>query len=436
MAMLVEQVTPGTDNECRNPTDDQEDNEFCNPTDDCDQKKGSRALEMNKMLKTSDLMNLYPIERRQIDEFCNDIGLSYEQKIQITRLMKAIRSNEPQQTTNCDHIKASERQHSKACDRCTLLNPSTATQCAMCDNPFTNKHNGIPTTQTFTPSSQNETAGSLQLDPQFEDILKENHLYDDLHKILSDNQCEMAHLQMLRKDEVDDFCKQMGLSLVHQKLKFRTLIMKIKQLHDTVDQSTPTSDEAKQSDEDIRYAQKQAKKKAEKLHRAETLKSLIDDKMTVILIGDTHAGKTSLFHNFIGDQFEHKRSSTIGIDSTMTVETLRGQRGTNMEVHVIDTAGQERWRTASQGYYKKADCVFVCFSVVNENNNDLWYWRERIEEYARDDVIVMFVGCKSDLIPTNREVHQMNQGLVENQMKMKQWKKFNPTYFQCSSKTG
>eukprot|EP01083_Nonionella_stella_P213096 768869_1 len=384
MAMQVEVITPGAINE----KELGEDNEYRNPTDDQSERQQHYASSVSDVIQ-------------------NEI---------------------------------------KACGQCTFHNPSTAIQCQICGNPLTVKHNAI-STETLTPGSQtdpivteringattriivnqeHENATACSLDPQLERILKENRLYDDLHKILSDYKCELEDLKVMTNNDVDKFWELTGLSLA-RKLKFRRLI---KALSDTVDQPAPCN-EAKQSEEDIRYAQRQAKKKAQKLHRARTRKP--DDNMRVILIGDTHAGKTSLFHNFIGDQFEHKHSSTIGIDSTITVET---SHGTNMEVHVIDTAGQERWRTASQGYYKKADCVFVCFSVVNENNNDLWYWRERIEEYARDDVIVMFVGCKSDLIPTNREVHQMNQGLVENQMKMKQWKKFNPTYFKCSSKTG
>eukprot|EP01083_Nonionella_stella_P213095 768865_1 len=277
-----------------------------------------------------------------------------------------------------------------------VISTETLTPGSQTDPIVTERINGATTRIIVNQEHENATAGSLG--PQLERILKENGLYDDLHKILSDYKCELEDLKVMTNNDVDKFWELTGLSLA-RKLKFRRLI---KALSDTVDQPAPCN-EAKQSEEDIRYAQRQAKKKAQKLHRARTRKP--DDNMRVILIGDTHAGKTSLFHNFIGDQFEHKHSSTIGIDSTITVETLHGTKvTTNMEVHVIDTAGQERWRTASQGYYKKADCVFVCFSVVNENNNDLWYWRERIEEYARDDVIVMFVGCKSDLIPTNREV--------------------------------
>eukprot|EP01083_Nonionella_stella_P213094 768863_1 len=317
------------------------------------------------------------------------------------------------------------------CVQCTFLNPSIAIQCQMCGNPFTDKHN-----TNETRRDGNGTASSLE--PQLEHILKEYGLYDDSHQILSDNNYCLEDLKMVRENEVDEFCNgnRIGLSLV-TKLRFRRLI---KDLHGTNDQSTPTvssqptSNETKQSEEDQHYAQIQAKKKAEKLHRAETLKSLIDDKMTVISIGDTHAGKTSLFRNFIGETFEPRQTSTIGIASDITVETLDG---TNMEVHVIDTAGQARWQAACRPYYKRADCIFVCFSVVDEHAaKNMSLWRQAIEDYAPDDVVVMLVGCKTDLIPTNREVYQKNRTDVANMMKVNLWKKFTTAYFECSSKTG
>eukprot|EP01083_Nonionella_stella_P085884 238292_1 len=63
-------------------------------------------------------------------------------------------------------------------------------------------------------------------------------------------------------------------------------------------------------------------------------------------------------------------------------------------------------------------------------------WRQAIEDYAPDDVVVMLVGCKTDLIPTNREVYQKNRTDVANMMKVNLWKKFTTAYFECSSKTG
>eukprot|EP01083_Nonionella_stella_P147590 465928_1 len=338
----------------------------------------------------------------------------------------------------------------KACGQCTFHNPSTAIQCQICGNPLTVKHNAI-STETLTPGSQTETivseringattriivnqehenatAGSLG--PQLERILKENGLYDDLHKILSDYKCELEDLKVMTNNDVDKFWELTGLSLA-RKLKFRRLI---KALSDTVDQPAPCN-EAKQSEEDRHYAQIQAKKKTAKKKAKKKMES--DDKMTVILIGDTFAGKTSLFRNFIGDAFASIRGSTVGIDSGWTIERLAGK---NMEVHVIDSGGQARWQAACKPYYKRVDCVFVCFSVVNENHDafdgNLWHWRQAIEDYAPDDAIVMFVGCKTDLISRNIKLYQKNRKLVEYTMKQPLWKKFNPSCFECSSKTG
>eukprot|EP01083_Nonionella_stella_P084424 233690_1 len=154
-----------------------------------------------------------------------------------------------------------------------------------------------------TKEKINATAGST--DSELVDVLKANHLYDDVYKILSDNKYSLEDLKRMKDSDVDEFCQLIGLSL-SSKLKFRRLI---KALHHKGDRSV-TSNETKQSEEDQYYAQIQAKKKSEKSHRSATLKP--DEKMTVLLIGDTHAGKTSLFRNFIGKEFKAKQTSTIG----------------------------------------------------------------------------------------------------------------------------
>eukprot|EP01083_Nonionella_stella_P143277 444964_1 len=494
---------------CRNPTDDPSEDDDDQKNDIPDERpsktKTPRALKMESLLKANDLMDLYEvlndknlgiddlieIEQDGVNEFCKEIGLSVTQKLKFKRLMRIIRSNQALQQTSSVNTKPSETQQQsdpgactstpigiKECVVCTFHNPYTATICQMCGNSFVSGENDTPLTpgsqhQTFTPGvddmkeseygnvtasqkqteAQPPTAGSL--DSDVEDILKENGLYNDLHVILRETKYGLEDLKVMREKDVDDFCESSGLPL-NKKLKLRRLI-NCKALHETPVKSTPHKPavasaqihETKQSEEDQFYAEAQAKKKSEKADRAAAT-SKPDDKMTVLLIGDTHAGKTSLFRNFIGDEFEAKQTSTIGIDSSITVEALNG---TNMEVHVIDTAGQARWQAACRPYYKRADCIFVCFAIDDKDAlENILFWREAIEEYAPDDVIVMLVGCKIDLIqatandedsiPTNREEKEskefskMNRKFANNMVKVAKWKQFDTTYFECSSRTG
>eukprot|EP01083_Nonionella_stella_P300982 1030272_1 len=288
-----------------------------------------------------------------------------------------------------------------------------------------------PTSITASRDANDDVKADDSLNPNLERILKENGLYDGLYKTLTDNEIVFEDLKVMNENDVDELSKQIGLSL-SQKLKFRRLI---KALNTVTTIDPPKSNKTNQSEEDQYYAQMQAKRKREKSHRAATLQP--DDKMTVMLIGDTFAGKTSLFNNFLGNKFKAKQSSTIGIDSRITLETLAG---THMEVHAFDTGGQARWQASCQPYYKRANCVFLCFSVVCEDPDlfeNLWRWRQAIEDYAPDDVVVMLVGCKMDLVgATNKKLYQTNRKYAGNMIKVKLWKKFNTTYFECSSKTG
>eukprot|EP01083_Nonionella_stella_P243808 849220_1 len=101
-------------------------------------------------------------------------------------------------------------------------------------------------TQSTTKEKLNATAGST--DSELVDVLKANHLYDDVYKILSDNKYSLEDLKRMKDSDVDEFCQLIGLSL-SSKLKFRRLI---KALHDKGDRSV-TSNETKQSEEDQYY---------------------------------------------------------------------------------------------------------------------------------------------------------------------------------------
>jgi small GTP-binding protein len=62
-----------------------------------------------------------------------------------------------------------------------------------------------------------------------------------------------------------------------------------------------------------------------------------EDTVNILLLGDTHVGKTALAHRMVEDTFQDESKSTVGV--TYLSKTL-ALAGGSVRVQVWDTAGQ------------------------------------------------------------------------------------------------
>ena len=115
----------------------------------------------------------------------------------------------------------------------------------------------------------------------------------------------------------------------------------------------------------------------------------------LILVGDSATGKTSLMTGVAGGDFSTDYIATIGIDFTTRIIGLDGSR---IKLQVWDTAGDERFRTITQAYYRGAHGVIVVYDATKEKTYDnVPYWLEEVKKYASAEATVMLVGSKCDL---------------------------------------
>ena len=72
--------------------------------------------------------------------------------------------------------------------------------------------------------------------------------------------------------------------------------------------------------------------------------------------------------------------------------------GTVVTIKIIDTAGQERFRSQSKSFYGRVDACILVYDVTNrasfENCNN---FISIIEEMCKKDILVMLLGNKCDL---------------------------------------
>jgi len=117
---------------------------------------------------------------------------------------------------------------------------------------------------------------------------------------------------------------------------------------------------------------------------------------SVILIGDSSVGKSSILHQLTDKCLDPYGTSTIGVDYfSTTISTQKGE----VYLKIWDTAGQECYRSLAKCYYRNADIAVVVFSLTDLNSfRAVPGWVEKIREYAPPNIKIYIVGNKLDLV--------------------------------------
>ena len=147
----------------------------------------------------------------------------------------------------------------------------------------------------------------------------------------------------------------------------------------------------------------------------------------IILIGNSGVGKSSILQRYIQKVFNDSYSSTIGVDFFMKSITIGDK---SIKLQLWDTAGTEKFRSITTGYYRGADAAFVVFDLSAKSSfKAVSEWIENYYKYKNPDSEknVVLIGNKVDLVD-KREVTQEE---AENYVKDN-----NIFYFETSAKEG
>ena len=118
--------------------------------------------------------------------------------------------------------------------------------------------------------------------------------------------------------------------------------------------------------------------------------------VSILTVGETQVGKTSLILRFIDRVFYYDTKATIGIDYKVKNLNLLN---TNVLIKIWDSAGQERFKTVSKQYYKNAEGIMIIYDVTSEDSFSLIEeWFKSIIENKRKDSQVILIANKTDLV--------------------------------------
>ena len=122
----------------------------------------------------------------------------------------------------------------------------------------------------------------------------------------------------------------------------------------------------------------------------------------IITLGDSKVGKSSLIVKFIENKFTNDYTSTIGFD--LKYKSLQLENNEVIKIIIHDTAGQERFKSLSTNYIKKANGVLLVYSITDKDSfNNISNWMNDIIDEAGDKIPIVLIGNKCDL-EDNRKI--------------------------------
>lgn len=105
-----------------------------------------------------------------------------------------------------------------------------------------------------------------------------------------------------------------------------------------------------------------------------------DHLLKLLLVGDTHVGKSSLLLRFTDGSFDSDVQATIGVDFKVKMMRVSGKV---VKATIWDTAGQERFRTLTSSYYRGAHGVVLVYDVTRpETFKRLPTWLSEVENFS------------------------------------------------------
>ena len=115
----------------------------------------------------------------------------------------------------------------------------------------------------------------------------------------------------------------------------------------------------------------------------------------VLLIGSSGVGKSSLLLRFADDIFNENFMPTIGVDFKIRTSDVDGKK---VKMQIWDTAGQEKFKTLTQSYYRGSHGVVVAYDITDRDSfAKVAEWMSDVDNKAPDNITRILVGNKKDL---------------------------------------
>lgn len=136
----------------------------------------------------------------------------------------------------------------------------------------------------------------------------------------------------------------------------------------------------------------------------------------VVILGDSHIGKTSLVTRFAEGYYrDNSRSATLG--ANFANRSIPSSAGVMTKVQIWDTAGVESFRAMSHSYYKDASAIIVCYDASRRETYDgMRGWLDEVRRRVApsQNVVIGIAALKIDLVKGSSINHRHSSAAANN----------------------
>ncbi|XP_024255869.1 ras-related protein Rab-27B [Oncorhynchus tshawytscha] len=156
----------------------------------------------------------------------------------------------------------------------------------------------------------------------------------------------------------------------------------------------------------------------------------------LLSVGDSGVGKTTFLYRYTDNKFNHKFTTTVGIDFREKRVTYLGtgsdgttEKTFKVHLQLWDTAGQERFRSLTTAFFRDAMGFLLMFDLTNQQSFlNVRNWMSQLQANAYcDSPDIVLVGTKADLKNLRDVQGKQARDLAD---------RYGIPYFETSSATG
>lgn len=118
--------------------------------------------------------------------------------------------------------------------------------------------------------------------------------------------------------------------------------------------------------------------------------------MKIIICGTGAVGKTSIVRRFVENKFDFNYLLTVGMEPSNRKLQVNGFL---VNLILFDVAGQERFQTLREVFFRKASGAILVFDLTRpESLDELYEWKDQIDErLGKNRIPIVLLGNKADI---------------------------------------
>lgn len=129
------------------------------------------------------------------------------------------------------------------------------------------------------------------------------------------------------------------------------------------------------------------------------------EEIKIIFLGDPDVGKTTSLIKLLDPDQE------VNITRSTIINFIQDKSHKDFNLIFYDTAGQERFNSLVQFYYRDVDIVLLFFDIMNADTfrNAVNEWYKKIKEFQLNKKIYFFlIANKTDMLKTDLDFQRIN----------------------------